>query len=640
MAAQRLYEKLPFSWQDKPLKRISAECRWLEDIVRNSAPFSQSWTQARIVQLAHPKPPQASSEAASQLPTYAGLSSEQAIVEALRSLCNLQQYPGFRAAITEAFVVETLNRWHRCQFAEAVSCNYEIYADRRYKNVFLVTSTARTTPDANRQLPPVQRFRALFNAAELAWLLRSQETRSLTLRTHSYATAAPQFYRRFRHEADALVHQDLFTDGPTLPATHAYVGYQWPSEVPWVSPALWLDSRRSGAILPRLILILGFLAGIGGTLAYGLLHGLIVPLVSLLEVVPGGTSLLNWLQFEQTVSLSLQWYWLVPTLFVSWLVGLQLVRAFGYQRDRDRALREGSLDLAEFWQHLDAALADPSTWPTAVETESGSQAAIAPIALNFIGHGIGSQAIARSLQLVPPVSVPTGNAAIPAESVMGRYLVCDRMILVAPDIPAYFLQQGRNNPIRHALQRCHQLYLCSSDRDVLLRYVSLVPRWLTDSNSQLAACSLGNVYLARSRTKGQVQRPYPAIRPLFRSQPLAPNAVAYDLLDRINYLDCSALPDLTLLKWPIAAWKVPFTDGINTVLFLLGRLAVHEGYFSVASSSFMVLRSLIATEQRSDIEIQQTLIRLTAETPIQFLPSGAGATPRSQHALEQEISDD
>ncbi len=626
MGTQRIYSDLPFSWQDKSLQTVTSDCRWLESIVRNAAPFSDWWTKARIVQLAYPKPPRARSEAASVLPTYAGLDSEAAIVAALRSLCNLEQYPGFRQAANEDFVIQTLNAWTCKQFAQYSHCSYEIYEDRNTPNIFSIASAAKTVPGADRSLPPVQRFRALFNVEELAWLLCQRQIEGITLRTHSYATPATTFYRRFQAEVLALTQTDLFTEGPTLDPKQAYVGYHWPSEKPLFSSVFWDDWLQHWGILARLLLLIGLLSGICGTLLFVLLQFFGVPLLSFLGGLPGLDWVWRWLQFEQTARLAAQWYWITPTLFLSWLVGFQLLRLFAYQRDRSRAIGYGAPDLAEFLAQLGQALSTPQNWPQPAATSPNAQFSLS---LNAIGHGLGAKVLVDAIHRLSG-SGGSLDAAASIRLSIGQHLQLNHLTLVAPDIAIDRLCEGRQNAVRSALQCFPQLYLLSSDRDLVLRYGVLLSSWLNEPNLTTAGFRWGNVYLQRPRRQREDGRYLPAIRDLIRSQSLVRAMGAYDAIDRTNYLDCSDLSALSAVRWRVHPLLAIAIDGLNACFFLLGKRAVHQGYFESNSPSFEILKFLIAVRDRSEIEIQQHLSELLENTPIRFLPSCSGATPLSQ----------
>jgi len=635
MNIQPTYSGLPFSWNGKSKKTIQSDCRWLETMIRNAAPFSAGWTKVRIVQLAYPKPPRSRSEAASVLPTYAGLESEAAIVAALRSLCALEQYPGFRQAVNETLIVQTLNSWHQKQFARYSSCRYEIYEDRACANIFLLTSTASIARNVDRVLPPVQRFRPLFNVEELARLLGQRQVESLTLKTHSYGTPDIAFYRQFQTEVAALTRKDLFTEEPPLTPQQFYLGYQWPSEKPLVSSVLWSDWIEQRGTATKLLLTLGMLAGIGGTLLYVFLQLFGVPLLSLLSLLPGFQLLWDWIQFDPTARLAVQWYWIVPTLLMFWLMALQLLRLVTYSRDRVRANRYGIPDLAEFCWQLDQALSQTQEQLSAKAEKAQNQENNRTLPLNLIGHGLGGQILIDAVHRLSP-QFDKNKLTDPANPTWGQYLQLNQLILVAPDISLECIRAERNNAVRSVFHGCQHIYLFSSDRDIVLRYVTLLSSWLSEPNPEEAGLQLGNVCLLRSQLEGKINHYHPVIRNLLRFQPLANPTAAYDLIDRINYLDCSQLATLNGIRISLNPLTALPIDAINTLLFLLGRLAVHTGYLEASAPSFELLKFLIANSNRPDTELQPEIQRLIAGTPIRFLPSRSGATPLSMGSDEGE----
>ncbi|MDY7022416.1 MAG: 2-C-methyl-D-erythritol 4-phosphate cytidylyltransferase, partial [Cyanobacteriota bacterium] len=105
------------------------------------------------------QPPGVEPQTLYNLPTYGEYQQEQAIAEALRSTCDPNVYPEFARQVNTEYVIETLNSWHQKQFTQAVSRNFEVYASREYSNIFLVVSTAPTSLNVYRKLPPMEQFR-------------------------------------------------------------------------------------------------------------------------------------------------------------------------------------------------------------------------------------------------------------------------------------------------------------------------------------------------------------------------------------------------------------------------------------------------------------------------------------------------
>jgi pimeloyl-ACP methyl ester carboxylesterase len=616
----RCYESLPFSWQGKAPETIQNDCRWLESIVRNAAPFSDWWVKARIVQMAYPLPVNRSQQQVCGSPMYAGLVSEQEIADALKSQCDAQQYAYCHTQLTKEYVIETLNCWRTQQFSQAVSRNFEVYVDRRFANVFLVTSTATVSLDVNRQLPPGDRYRPLFNVDELAATMHAVNAEQLTLRTHGYSTPAPSFYWLLANEADALNSPDPKTNTPTLKDNHLYVGFQWPSEEPVKSPGLWVDYGTHPGIVLKFLVVLGIIAGVVGTLFYLLL----------LLVQPVG------------------WFWAFLTVFILWLIVFLLLRVVVYQRDRNRAVHYGAPDLAEFVWRLDAALNKPKNWsPNATEAEI-TRNLQRLLKVNLIGHSMGALVMVNMLRVLSDrfgkddlkTLIPDSIAPVNEEvEKIGDHFQLDNLILTSPDIPLEFLREGRNNYVRSAMRRCRRIYLMSSDRDTVLRYLATVINWYSEPSIQMAGLRLGNVYLKRTQSSQSSFRPY--VRIMLHAEAAIQPTSSYELFRKFNYLDCSQMQgdggkggvnSVPLSLNVLTALPIDF---LNTILFLLGinSLDVHGGYFQTNTPSFRIIKFLLTANFLADEVVKAEIDQLIAGTPIRFLPSQPWTMPTTSNTF-------
>jgi len=602
--------KLPFSWDGKPPETIRNDCNWLESILRNAAPLTDWWLKARIVQLAYPKPP---------LPTgdpdaYQGLGSEQAIVVALQSQCHpAADYPDCIAAITEAYVTETLKCWCDRQFSLAIGRNFEVYADRQYDNVFLVTSTAPVSLDVDRQLPASDRFRPLFNVDELAKRIHAANTQQITVRTHGYSTPAPSFYTMLCNEAASLNLAEPKTLNTVLEPGHIYIGYQWPSEQPITSPGLWRDYRNHMGIVVKFLAVLGILAGIVGLVLF--------------------------LPFRLLAALNL--LGTVLTVFVLWLLAFLLLRIVVYQRDRYRAIHYGAPDLAEFFWRLDAALSKSKNCPPNLATESLRACQTTRINVNLVGHSMGCLMLVNMLRILSDrfgkderrAILPDTQEAADASDSIGDHFLLNSLILASPDIPLEFLREGRNNYVRSAIRRCSRIYLLCSDRDTVLRYLSTVGNWFSEPSIQMSGMRLGNVYLRPIDTTEL--RPF--VRIMVHSEAAVQPTSSYELFRKFNYLDCSCMRSddgkggtngIPLPTNQITALPI---DLINTMLCLFGvnGLDVHGGYFQIDTPSFRIIKYILTADDQSDEAVKAQIQRL-ADPSILFLPSQVWlmATPK------------
>jgi hypothetical protein len=671
MDIERHYDSLPFSWSKNPERSLNDQ-RWLEWIIRNAAPFSDWWVKARIVQLAYPNPPDAT-PAADTLPTYAGLKSEAEIAKAVRSLCDLNQYPDLAAIVGEEYVIATLNSWKDKQFSAAISRNFEVYADRLHENVFLVTSTAGISLHVDRQLPPQVRYRPLFNVNELAKIMRDRSCDRLTLRTHGYATPARGFYKLFMAEADQLnrpgdsSRSEINQSPPNnLDKKHLYIGYQWPSEEPFLSPGLWVDFRYSWGIILKFLFVLAGFAGVVGTLVYAGLKLLVIPLLIGLGMVPSIAQNGDWTYFSRTVEAAAVWHWIVPIVFIFWLLLMQLLRLVAYQRDRYRAIHYGAPDLGEFFWRLDKALrkldsAQPPLSPEqntpAPINQEGSKGGLegqfstpqSPtpnpqlLTVNLIGHSMGALLMVNVLRILSDrfgkddrgavlpdmmvVQTEAGEQLVPqylspaTADRIGDYMLLDKLILAAPDIPLEFLREGRNNYVRSAMRRCRQIYLMSSDRDTVLRYMSALGNWFSEPSLEMSGLRLGNVFLKQVPSAGE-DTPYrPFIRNMFRSVPAVEPTSAYDLFQKFNYIDCSEMVGLNGVKLPLNIFTGVAIDILNNVFHLLGKVDEHGAYFFTYTPSFAILKLLMTVDSSEQENIWKEIHRLSAGTPLRFLPS-------------------
>ncbi|QIZ72236.1 alpha/beta hydrolase [Oxynema aestuarii] len=634
---------LPQEWK---AESVDNDSRWLESIIKNTAPFSDAWIKARIVQLTYPPPPNyhnPSRELGGDCP-YLAASSIAEVLERLHDLCpDRAVYSFFDRQVDEAYITRALFAWDNHKFTQSIGRNFEVFQDRTHPNVFLVTSTATPSLDADRKLPDPGRFRPLFNVDELGAIVAERGCEQLTLRTHGYATPSKIFYPLFSQEADALTADDRIS-GDTrdrsrsdraLNPNQFYIGYHWPSEQPITSAGLWTDFSQHRGILWKFTFVLGGFAGILGTLIWILLKGFALPILSLGHAIPGIAQLWEWLKFGETAKVAATWYWIVPTLFLFWIVMMHGFRILVYQRDLYRAIHYGSPDLAEFFWRLDAAIAQ-----TEVEGE-GSPKHLPPIRVNAIGHSMGACLLVNTLRIL---SDRFGKDDLDVEigaqldrddleaSYIGKYLLLDKLVLASPDIPLEFLREGRNNYVRSAMRRCRQIYLMSSDRDAVLRYMPTLGNWFIEPSIEMSGYRLGNVFLQRQNPEDPNSRYVPKIRNMFEWQEAVIPTSAYDLFRRFNYLDCSEIEAVNGIRANLTHWSGPAIDLGNMTLFVLRSLPLslgsklpefdlHGGYFFTDTLTFRIIRLLIASETDSPEELQERIWEAIAGSPIRFLPS-------------------
>jgi hypothetical protein len=663
----RIYGRSPLTWDGKSPETVRNDCNWLESIVRNAAPLSDWWTKARIVQLAYPLPPGAKPTKTRGAPTYAGL-SESEIVDTLRNTVDLAQYPDFAREVDENYVIKTLNAWKSQQFNQAISRNFEVYADRIHRNVFLVISTTPVSLGVDRVLPASDRFRPLFNVDEFARIIHSQNVQRLTLRTHGYANPASGFYDHLRAEADSLNSPTPAPNATTPPtalsANHFYVGYHWPSEQPVTSPGLWVDYLTAPGVVVKFLVSLAVVAGIVGSVLYLLLQFLIVPLLNWL----GRWLLLAPLSQLSTIThWAVRWSWLIPAVFLLWLLLFLLLRIVVYQRDRYRAIHYGAPDLAEFFWRLDRAISNPDNWETPVPSNQPDRDR--RMGVNLVGHSMGALVLVNVLRLLSNDYGREDKEIVKPDSVLtpgedtaddiGEHLELDKLILASPDIPLEFLREGRNNYIRSAIRRCRRIYLLSSDRDIVLRYLATLGNWFSEPSIQMAGLRLGNVYLKQAAISQQSTQvtpvpetptipPYiPYVRILLHSEPAVKPTSSYDLFRKFNYLDCSQMSGagkdggVNSVPFKLNRFNGVLIDLINTTWFSLGttlginHLDVHGGYFQTKTRSFAIIKFLLTVDPQADDDlIKAKLEEQLQGSPIHFLPSQPWVMPKPDVAAK------
>lgn len=652
MKIEPFYE-LPFSWQNKTPETIACDCQWLESIIRTTAPFSEAWIKARIIQLAYPNPP-GNIPSADNIPTYAGLQSETEIVEAIRSICDLKQYPCLAETIDEKYVTITLNSWKTKQFSQAVSRNFEIYADRLHNNVFLITSTASISLHVERQLPPLVRYRPLFNIEEFAQIIKQQSCQRLTLRTHGYANNSPTFYKAFMAEADTLNRtgnpspETTPINQTSLDEKHFYVGYHWPSEKPVISPGLWVDFRYHANIISKFLFVIALFSLAFGTILYGFLKLVVIPLLISLGTFPSLAELGKSLNFSTTVDIAVAWYWIIPAIFVLWAIFMQLLRLVAYQRDRYRAIHYGAPDLGEFFWRLDKALTKQEKRLQIKEKTPNIEQPLTPstkqsrIIVNLIGHSMGGLLLVNVLRILADrfgkddrgslepdfinITTEEGQELISRPTTeddsdsIGEHLFLDKLILASPDIPLEFLREGRNNYVRSAMRRCRQIYLFSSDRDIILRYLATLGNWFSEPSIEMSGYRLGNVFLQPTRPKDGNLTYRLLIRNMFHPRSAVKATSAYDLFQKFNYIDCSEMPGVNGVNLPLNPVTALPIDIINAVLYAF-KIDPHGGYFFTSTPSFAIIKLLITLEDSSDKNIHFQINTLIEKTKLRFLPS-------------------
>lgn len=615
--------------------------RWLESIIQDAAPFSDWWLKTRIIQLSYQPPDEASAakqyvydkgairlESAlpdhapgNTFPVYASKESCETILAQVEQeliahggqlgLSPVECRQRYRYLLTEInrddnqYVYEVLDYWLSRRFTEAISRNFEVFvdADSDTPHVFLVVSTAPISLNTARVLPSspalklAYRYRPLFNVNEMAEILHQQSVETMTLRVHGYSNASKVFYTNFSNEARVMYQEGV------IHGKHAYVGYHWPSEMPFLSPGLTEDVTRNLGIFMKFLLTLFVLSFIFCVLLSLLLA--ILPFFpwSFATVQDAGFGFLPTI-FLPTLSI----------VFPLWFVAFTLLRLVVYQRDRYRAVHYGAPDLAECFWRLDKRLKFLMTKGQPITDQAGDGRPTKTV--NLVGHSMGGLVLVNTLRVL---SDRYGKDEKQADHRLGECFALGNLVLASPDIPLELIREGRNNYVRSAMRRCQNIYLFSSDRDTVLRYLSTLGNWFSEPSLQMSGLRLGNVYLQRKNGGVASELGHVSIRSLLRStEAIAPTS-AYDLFERFNYLDCSRMEGTNGIGLGVNPLTALVIDGLNTVMLLFGKVDVHGGYFRVHTPAFKLIQMIIKNPYLSSAEIRNAVDNSRGQ--IIFLPA-------------------
>jgi len=383
----------------------------------------------------------------------------------------------------------------------------------------------------------------------------------------------------------------------TLADDHLYIGYHWPSEFPLFNQGLIRDSLSNVEILLKFLISLFLLS----LLPTGVLLGLLVL---------GG------------MTLGMQWIWVMAGVYALWLSVFSLLRGVVYQRDRYRAVHYGAPDLAEFFWRLDRQLTLRLVGSRAAESKEMSEQAEHILAqkrlrVNLIGHSMGGLVLVNMLRVLSDrfgkddrLNEETGQ--------FGDCLTLGKMILASPDIPLELIREGRNNYVRSAMRRCEQIYLMSSDRDIVLRYLSTLGNWFTEPSVEMSGLRLGNIFLPPNAERLMQQESRQGKREslkilLVRGAVVSRSAVrptsAYDLFENITYLDCSKMKGVNATTLDLNPFMAIPIDVITAIFYVLGRIDAHGGYFFTNTPSFKLMPFLMQSVAPTEDEVRAQLDR-------------------------------
>jgi hypothetical protein len=178
-----------------------------------------------------------------------------------------------------------------------------------------------------------------------------------------------------------------------------------------------------------------------------------------------------------------------------------VLRLSTYSRDRYRALHYGVPDLGEFMRDLEHRLPDGAHFQ-----------------LNVIGHSMGALLLINAFRIMSDyfhdLREPLSTLGQRGTYELGTLVLC------GADIPVAMAAADHNNYFLSALRRFRAVHVFSSDRDIILKWLSLLANWMSEPRYDMAGRKLGNVHLvlAPAAEPGQDRRAEltPVTRPVTR----------------------------------------------------------------------------------------------------------------------------
>ena len=475
----------------------------------------------------------------------------------------------------------------------STSSNFEVYRAARVARTYLVVSTSAVRHGVD---PP--KLRVHYDAApaldrladelERAFLASGRARVPVTLKVHGFnvgreifehevlADADPSQYGPPSGRAGAGERTDRSSE-TFRPADRFFIGYRWPSEG-MLSRGSLRDTAAALFHAPAIgtyLLLLPVLALLwAGCLQAMFEHSL--PWIGALTgpLVNAGHTLAHAVESRSpsaaVVLRVLLAIYLGPCIAATLLgVGLVLLllRLSTYLRDHERALRFGVPDLGEFLRALEERLV-----PRHVQ-----------IQLDVIGHSMGTLLLINAFRVMSDYFHGAG-AEGPADVTLGRQgtYQLGTLILCAADIPAAMATPDRNNYFLSALRRFQAVHVFSSDRDVILKWLSSLVNWASEPRYDLSGRKLGNVFLVKGLA-APPNRPdsragwtlWPVTRPVFSNQAVYPGdpIISPRYPAGLHFHDCTL--DASVSGTESAGLLV--TLGVLSLVAALAAIAIHAG---------------------------------------------------------------
>ena len=433
---------------------------------------------------------------------------------------------------------------------------------------------------------------------------------NLVVMSHGFNTPRDRALEFYAKALDALMKDKHSLFGDPSRRT-VCVGYRWPSE----RIGSVLGSSRSA--LPAFpLIILGV-----STLVVLLAVWIILVLLKLLTRPEAS---LLW-----RLELAVIW---IGLLLIFTIIILALLRAIVYFRDVYRATNYGVPDLVEVVRQIDREAV--SRLERLGEQRANSQRR--RIALSFIGHSMGGLVVTNAIRVLSDVfnrdvirtylsgrlrpEMAARERQTEDDSVsgqIGHVFTLTRFVLVSPDIPAEALLADRANFLASSLRRFREAYLFSNEGDEVLRAISTSVNYFTfPTMSRIYGYRLGNAEILASAFGATP--PSPNLLAILRTgtrtlawlsrtitRHEAPAvARAFTYFDCTDYID--GTPPRGMVTEALNFKKnnpkagIPLWDQLKLlILYLMGRIDVHGGYFDGAVAQRLIYRLACLGYQQS-----------------------------------------
>lgn len=381
---------------------------------------------------------------------------------------------------------------------------------------------------------------------------------SVTLRTHGFNTRTEAFERELLIDSRPELAATL--GGPSMarpgaqpesfrPHDRFLIGFRWPSEG-LLNPNSIRDTVIATLLTPAIGLVL-----------------LLLPVLALFAHARSGAPLRQawaWLTaHDPTALLQILMSPYANLALAGALLGagalFLILRLSTYERDRYRALHYGVPDLGEFMRRLEQELV----------------ARHVTVELDVVGHSMGGLVLVNAFRVLSDYFVPD-DVELETIGRDGTFRL-RLLVLCSPDLPAVMATPDRNNYFLSALRRFQAMHVFCSDRDLILKWLSLLANWTSEPRQDMAGRKLGNVFLARARPN-YLRRP--GIPPIVELTPMTrPIVRDFQLYERnpvtgprrpaeLHFHDCTLEPSLGGRRWvhlAVAAVVVSLLAAIASV---------------------------------------------------------------------------